>query len=149
MLEDGTLQFGEKPKTFMKIDTDPLHVVDTNFVEPVEVLMVDIIDGLNDKQSVLFEQMTTVLLEATEGLKGEQGNAADQMGMLITEATEGLKSECGSFVESLKIMMVGVTEDLKYNKEDRKKIECEGKDEELFEETGAELLKVVFPKPEE
>ncbi|XP_058752733.1 uncharacterized protein LOC131625915 [Vicia villosa] len=48
-LKDGRLQFGEKPKASMKIDIDPLHVADANFVKPTEVFMLEITDDLNDE----------------------------------------------------------------------------------------------------
>lgn len=69
------------------------------------------------------------------------------MGMLTVEANKDHISEYGSFVEPFEVMIVGVTEDLKDNKDDRKKMECEESDEELFDETVVELVKVVFPKP--
>ena len=45
-LKDGRFKFDEKPKSSMKVDSDPLHVVDAHFVEPLEVLMVEANDGL-------------------------------------------------------------------------------------------------------
>ena len=41
-IKEGRLKFGEKSKSQMKIDTDPLQVANTNFTEPVDVNMVDV-----------------------------------------------------------------------------------------------------------
>lgn len=39
VLKEGRLQFVEKPKSSMQVDADPLHVKETNYGEPFEVLM--------------------------------------------------------------------------------------------------------------
>ncbi|XP_058751176.1 uncharacterized protein LOC131624240 [Vicia villosa] len=41
-IKEGRIKFGEKAKSHMKFDTDPLHVAETNCVEPVDDNMVDI-----------------------------------------------------------------------------------------------------------
>ncbi|XP_050915883.1 uncharacterized protein LOC127130976 [Lathyrus oleraceus] len=41
-IRDGRLKFADKGKNQMKVDTDPLNVVETNYVEPVEFNMVDV-----------------------------------------------------------------------------------------------------------
>lgn len=46
-LNDGRLQFGEKPKLTIKVDVDPMHMEEAQYVEPIEILMMDVIDGSN------------------------------------------------------------------------------------------------------
>lgn len=45
-LKDGRLQFGKRPKASTKVDTDPLLVGDANFIEPLEIMMVETTEGL-------------------------------------------------------------------------------------------------------
>ena len=40
-IKDGRLKFGEKAKSQMKIDTDPLNVAETNYAEPLYINMVE------------------------------------------------------------------------------------------------------------
>ena len=44
-LKEGMLQFSEKPK--MQVDTDPLKVEETLYVEPFDVMMVEATDGFD------------------------------------------------------------------------------------------------------
>lgn len=46
-LKEGRLQFGEKPKPLINMDSDPIQTVDIHYVEPLEILMVEAIEGLN------------------------------------------------------------------------------------------------------
>ncbi|XP_050908897.1 uncharacterized protein LOC127122637 [Lathyrus oleraceus] len=41
-IRDGRLKFADKGKNQMKVDTDPLNIAETNYVEPVEVNMIDV-----------------------------------------------------------------------------------------------------------
>ncbi|KAI5397268.1 hypothetical protein KIW84_063187 [Lathyrus oleraceus] len=41
-IRDGRLKFADKGKNQMKVDTDPLNIADTNYVEPVEINMFDL-----------------------------------------------------------------------------------------------------------
>lgn len=46
-LNEGKLQFGENLKSAMKVDSDPMHIEDAYYAEPVEILMVDATEGFN------------------------------------------------------------------------------------------------------
>lgn len=54
------LQFGEKLNTSMKIDTNPLHVDEANFVEPGEVCMAEVTEDLDDELSPVVSQMVAL-----------------------------------------------------------------------------------------
>lgn len=47
-LKDGRMKFDNKLKPTMKIDSNLLKVKEVHFIEPVEVMMVDIGEGLNN-----------------------------------------------------------------------------------------------------
>ncbi|XP_050895434.1 uncharacterized protein LOC127102060 [Lathyrus oleraceus] len=106
-IKDGRLKFVDKGKNQMKVDADPLNIADTNYAEPVETNMIDMVkveavketgtegyvlvgkqatDGLNNDVpfgiSVEGEQVANVKPKATEGLNGK-----------ATEATEGLRKK--------------------------------------------------------
>lgn len=36
-LKEGRLQFGEKPKTLMKVDSDPMQTENSHYDGPVEI----------------------------------------------------------------------------------------------------------------
>lgn len=46
-LNDGRLQFGEKPKSSMKVDSDPIQMDEAYYAEPIGTLMVEVIDSSN------------------------------------------------------------------------------------------------------
>ena len=68
-IKEGRLKFGEKPKNLMKVDTDPLHIAETNFVEPVDINMVDVvkIEGGQLDDDKVSEDIQG--LEVIEGLR--------------------------------------------------------------------------------
>ncbi|XP_050900808.1 uncharacterized protein LOC127107558 [Lathyrus oleraceus] len=41
-IKDGRLKFADRGRNQMKVDADPLNIVDTNYAEPVEINMIDI-----------------------------------------------------------------------------------------------------------
>ncbi|XP_050900935.1 uncharacterized protein LOC127115041 [Lathyrus oleraceus] len=43
-IKDGRLKFTNKGKNQMKIDVDPLNIADTNYAEPVEIDMIDMVE---------------------------------------------------------------------------------------------------------
>lgn len=45
-LKDGRLPIDEKPKASIQVDTEPLHVGNTNFIEHLEILVVEATEGL-------------------------------------------------------------------------------------------------------
>ena len=69
-MKDGRLKFGEKPKT-MKIDSNPLHVANTDYVDPFEVLMMEATEGLIDEQVDTINSLATLTLKATDGIEDE------------------------------------------------------------------------------
>lgn len=46
-LTDGKLLFGEKPKSSMKVDSDPIQIKYAHYVEPLEIMMVEATEGFN------------------------------------------------------------------------------------------------------
>src|SRR4051812_2388097 len=50
-LKEGRLQFGEKPKSSMQVDTDPLQVEEAHYTELADVMMVETTDGFVRKQN--------------------------------------------------------------------------------------------------
>ena len=99
------MKFAEKVKSHMKVDADPLHVADTNYTEPVEINMLDMVEcGGEEAKEVKGSNMDGK--QATEGLTDKisfdtlvenipVGNAESEAieGSVggITEATEGLR----------------------------------------------------------
>ncbi|XP_058775659.1 uncharacterized protein LOC131649932 [Vicia villosa] len=49
-LKEGRLQFGEKPKSSMQVDTDPLQVEEAHYTELADVMMVDTTDGFGERK---------------------------------------------------------------------------------------------------
>lgn len=47
-IQEGRLKFGEKPRSQMKIDSDPLQVADAHYIEPNDVNMVEVTDDFNN-----------------------------------------------------------------------------------------------------
>lgn len=72
-IKDGRLKFGDKIKSQMKIDLDPLKVADDHYTEPSIVNMFKASEG-HDKSATVTE--------TTEGFNQETN---------ITKATEGLR----------------------------------------------------------
>lgn len=106
-IKDGRLKFADRGRNQMKVDADPLNIDDTNYAEPVEINMIDMVeveavketgtggyvlvgkqttDGLNNGVpfgiSVEGEQVADVEPKATEGLNGK-----------ATKATKGLRKK--------------------------------------------------------
>ena len=89
----------------MKVDVDPLHVADTNYTEPVEINMVDMVEcGEEEAKEVKDSNMDGK--HATEGLtdiipfatpvknisaSNAKSEATEDPVGGITEATEGLR----------------------------------------------------------
>lgn len=46
-LNDGRLQFGEKPKSSMKMDLDPMQMEKEHYAEPIKTLIMESADGSN------------------------------------------------------------------------------------------------------
>lgn len=56
-LKEGIIQFGEKLKTSMKMDSDPMQTEGAHYNEHVEILMVEATEGFNmevDKGEHIF-----------------------------------------------------------------------------------------------
>ena len=68
------MKFAEKPK--MKVDADPLQVSESNFVEPVDINVVDVVEIEEGQLDKVSEEARG--LETAEGLIGQfEGNATD------------------------------------------------------------------------
>ncbi|KAI5408464.1 hypothetical protein KIW84_054342 [Lathyrus oleraceus] len=50
--KEGRLQFGERPK--MQVDSDPLKVEEALYLEPLECMMVETIEGLMEAFDVAY-----------------------------------------------------------------------------------------------
>lgn len=48
-LKEGKLQFGEKPKTTMKVDSNPIQTKDSHYAEHMEILMVEATEGFKEE----------------------------------------------------------------------------------------------------
>lgn len=46
-IEEGILKFGDKTRSQMKIDFDPLQVVEAHYTEPEEVNLIEVVDDFN------------------------------------------------------------------------------------------------------
>ena len=68
---------------------------------------------------------------------------------VTVETTEGLKSGNDNLSKPQEVMVVGIAEKPEVKQDDKEKMDYEIKNEELYEETVVELMKVVFPKTEE
>lgn len=58
--QSGRLKFGDKTKSQMNIDSDPLQVADAHYLEPFVVNMVEVFE-VHDRNAMMFE--------TTEGFK--------------------------------------------------------------------------------
>lgn len=74
-LNEGRLQFVEKPKLPIKVNFDPMQTEDAHYVEPVEILMVEATKGFNMEvnkgeqiSAIADSHMQTVYPQAEEGL---------------------------------------------------------------------------------
>lgn len=78
-IKEGHLRFDKNNKNQMKVDVEPLPIVDTNYVEPANINMVEVIDAN----------------EATEGLINKDNNVETTddyvAGIEMRKATEGLQ----------------------------------------------------------
>lgn len=52
-IRDGRLQFGDKWKAPMRIDVDPLQVVDAHYTEPSTVNMVEVSEDSGEKADMV------------------------------------------------------------------------------------------------
>ena len=93
--------------------------------------------------------MTALTIKTTDGFENEQVAITDSIVATTVETTKGLKIGHGNLSKPLEVMVVDIAEEHEGNQGDKEKMDCETKNEELSEETVAELMKVVFPKPEE
>lgn len=128
---DGRLKFGDRSKSQMRTDSDPLQVADTHLTKPSFVNMMDV-SANYAKKAVMVEAAEGFNQGATEGLKKgtikgfnqgvtkgfDKGITEDSSQMIIkneiaegfiqinniTEATEGLK---------IKLQDLDITEDAK------------------------------------
>lgn len=57
----------------MNTDSDPLHVADAHYAKPININMIEVVEGLHNKGH---------MVETAEGFK---------QGVEMTEATEGLR----------------------------------------------------------
>ena len=80
----------------MKVDSDPLHVADAHFVEPLEVLMIKANDGLEGEQKGIINSLVALIIKITDGFESEQDVTADPVISATIETTEDLKSGNGN-----------------------------------------------------
>ena len=133
----------------MKVDSNPLTVVDAHFIEPLEVLMIEATDGLKGEQTSIIDLMAALTIKATDYFENEQVVITYLMVATVVETSEGLKNGNDNLPKPREVMVVDIAEEPEGNQGDKKKMDCETKNEELSEEKVVELMKVVFPKHEE
>ncbi|XP_050909277.1 uncharacterized protein LOC127123059 [Lathyrus oleraceus] len=66
-IKDGRLKFGDRGRNQMKVDADPLNIADKNYVEPVEINMIDMVEVEVVKET-RTEGYVLVGKQATDGL---------------------------------------------------------------------------------
>lgn len=84
-IKDRRLNFGDKGKSQMKIDSDPLQVADAHYAKPADVNMIEVDEVLHYKGP---------MIETSEGFK---------QGIEINKATEGLR---------VRLQKIGITNGL-------------------------------------
>ena len=110
-LKDGRLKFGEKPKSSMKVNSYPLHIVDAHLVEPLEVLMIEATNGLEDEHDYIIDSLAVLTIKNTDGFKNELVVTIEPMVAETVETTEGLKSGNGNLSKPHEVMVVDITEE--------------------------------------
>ncbi|XP_050908741.1 uncharacterized protein LOC127122445 [Lathyrus oleraceus] len=66
VIRDGRLKFGDRTKSQMKIDLDPLQVVDAHYVKPFVVNMMEVSEA-HDRNAMMFETTEGFKQETTKG----------------------------------------------------------------------------------
>ncbi|XP_050896599.1 uncharacterized protein LOC127103376 [Lathyrus oleraceus] len=69
-IKDGHLKFADRGRNQMKVDADPLNIADTNYVEPVEINMIDMMEVEVVKET-RTEGYVLVGNQATDGLNND------------------------------------------------------------------------------
>ncbi|XP_050908553.1 uncharacterized protein LOC127122222 [Lathyrus oleraceus] len=69
-IKDGRLKFADKGKNQMKVDADPLNIADTNYAEPVEINMIDMVE-VETVNETGTEGYVLVGKQATDGLNND------------------------------------------------------------------------------
>src|ERR1051325_10487580 len=105
-IKDGRLKFSDKGKNPMKVDTDPLLMAETNYAEPLEINMIEVVENKVQTNLEFEEEGSFVLVknkkEITDNLPKvleakllkEAVQATEGQGIVdknLTEATEGLR----------------------------------------------------------
>ena len=119
----------------MKVDSDPLHVVNVHFVEPMEVLMIKANDGLEDEQAGIINSLAALTIKTTDGFESEQAVAIDPKIVATIETIEGPKSGNGNLSKPKEVMAVDIAEETEVNQDDKEKMDCETKIENFNKET--------------
>ncbi|XP_050914855.1 uncharacterized protein LOC127129770 [Lathyrus oleraceus] len=103
-IKDGRLKFADRGRNQMKVDADPLNIADTNYVEPAEINMIDMVEVEVVKETGT-EGYVLVGKQATDALnndvpfgisiEGEQVVDVEPkaIGGLNGKATEGLRKK--------------------------------------------------------
>ncbi|XP_050897532.1 uncharacterized protein LOC127104388 [Lathyrus oleraceus] len=104
-IKDGRLKFVDRGRNQMKVDDDPLNIVDTNYVEPVEINMIDMVEVEAMKETGI-EGYVLVGKQATDGLNNDVPFGISVKGKQVTDvepkATEGLNGKAFKATEGLR-----------------------------------------------
>lgn len=122
-IKDERLKFGDKAKSQMKIDPDPLQVANAHYAEPVIVNMVQVCEG---------HDRSTTVIKTTEGFNQETNITEDIKGLIVK--LQKMKITDGT---NLEVNMVEVSKETKM---------------EIDEEStprNKEQVKLAYPKNEE
>ncbi|XP_058760652.1 uncharacterized protein LOC131634002 [Vicia villosa] len=106
-IKDVRLKFADKGRSHMKVDVDPLHVADTNYVELVEINMVDMIEAGDDEAKKV--KIVSAGKQATESLNDNMTFNTDvegsSVGRFEPKVTEGLFGKTSEATKSLRVKL--------------------------------------------
>src|SRR4051812_12841144 len=106
-IKDGRLKFADKGKNNMKVNADPLNVADTNYVEPVDINMVDVFEA-----DITECEMVSARKHATESLSNNVIFNTEVEGSLESKTTEGLMEKTSEATEDprMKLQKIRISE---------------------------------------
>ncbi|XP_050902315.1 uncharacterized protein LOC127112536 [Lathyrus oleraceus] len=104
-IKDGRLKFADRGRNQMKVDVDPLNIANTNYAEPVEINMIDMVEVEVVKETGT-EGYVLVGKQATNGLNNDVpfgiSVEGEQVADVEPKATEGLNGKATEPIEGLR-----------------------------------------------
>ncbi|XP_050916265.1 uncharacterized protein LOC127131380 [Lathyrus oleraceus] len=115
-IQEGRLKFGDKPRSQMKIDSNPLQMADAHYTEPDKVNMVEVTEGFVNKVVMVrvFENLDQEFLknfvqEAAESFTSETTDGFDTRVredsnlMIVTKETDDSFKQIDKSTEVLQV----------------------------------------------